>query len=215
MYALYGKRGSGSASVEVALAIAGLPYRIVETASWDTNDAFEDLLKINPIGQIPTLVLPDGTALSESAAILIHLDSAASGARLVASRRIGACAGHSWTRVHRSQLLFGHHHHRFSRTFLHRYRRRIERAHPRGHACALAPSLGNLCRHVRRSSFPDGRRRECPRPLRGGRIEMVGRASPPCDAAASISCDVAGYRTTSQRSAGIREALAGTLVLVP
>ncbi len=83
MYTLYGKKGSGSASVEAALAIAGLPYRIEETASWDTNDAFEDLLKINPIGQIPTLVLPDGTALSESAAILIHLDSAAPGASLL------------------------------------------------------------------------------------------------------------------------------------
>ena len=83
MYTLYGKRGSGSATIEAALAIAGAPYRIVETASWDTNDAFPDLLKINPIGQIPTLVLPDGTALSESAAILIHLDSTASGQGLL------------------------------------------------------------------------------------------------------------------------------------
>jgi GST-like protein len=60
----------------VALEIIGAPYRIVETASWDTNDAFVELLKANPLGQIPTLVLEDGTAMSESAAILIHLGGA-------------------------------------------------------------------------------------------------------------------------------------------
>jgi GST-like protein len=76
MYTLYGKKGSGSASIEAALTIAGAPYRMVETASWETNDAFRDLVKVNPMGQIPTLVLPEGGALSESAAILIHLDVA-------------------------------------------------------------------------------------------------------------------------------------------
>ncbi len=73
MYTLYGKKGSGSASTQIALDIIGAPYRIVETASWETNAAFADLLKANPLGQIPTLVLPDGSVLSESAAILIHL----------------------------------------------------------------------------------------------------------------------------------------------
>jgi GST-like protein len=73
MYTLYGKKGSGSASTEAALEIIGAPYRIVETASWEINEAFGELQKHNPLGQIPTLVLPDGSALSESAAILIHL----------------------------------------------------------------------------------------------------------------------------------------------
>ena len=76
MYTLYGKKGSGSASTQVALEIIGAPYRLAETASWDTNDAFVDLLKVNPLGQIPTLVLDDGSVLSESAAILIYLGGA-------------------------------------------------------------------------------------------------------------------------------------------
>jgi GST-like protein len=76
MYTLYGKKGSGSASVQAALDMAGAPYKIVETASWEPNAAFQDLLKVNPLGQIPTLVLPDGSALSESAAILFHLAEA-------------------------------------------------------------------------------------------------------------------------------------------
>ena len=75
MYTLYGKKGSGSASIQVALGIIGAPFRIVETASWDTNDAFVELLKVNPLGQIPTLVLEEGSVLTESAAILIHLGS--------------------------------------------------------------------------------------------------------------------------------------------
>ena len=73
MYTLYGKNRSGSATTQIALEIIGVPYRIVETASWEPNAAFADLLKVNPLGQIPTLVLPDGSVLSESAAILIHL----------------------------------------------------------------------------------------------------------------------------------------------
>jgi len=76
MYTLYGKAGSGSAAIEAALVIARVPFRIVETASWDQNDAYADLLAVNPLGQVPTLVLEDGSAISESAAILIHLGSA-------------------------------------------------------------------------------------------------------------------------------------------
>jgi GST-like protein len=75
-YTLYGKKGSGSASVEAALGIAGAPFDFVETASWAPNDAFSELLKINPLGQIPTLRLPDGSALSESAAIHMYLADA-------------------------------------------------------------------------------------------------------------------------------------------
>jgi GST-like protein len=73
VYTLYSKNGSGSAAVEAALIVAGAPFRLVETASWEQNADYAKLLEVNPLGQIPTLVLPDGSAISESAAILIHL----------------------------------------------------------------------------------------------------------------------------------------------
>jgi GST-like protein len=76
MYTLYGSNGSGSASVEAALTIIGAPFVIVETARWKKQAAYDELLRINPLGQIPTLKLPDGSALSESAAIHIHLADA-------------------------------------------------------------------------------------------------------------------------------------------
>jgi GST-like protein len=73
MYKLYGTRGSGSAAVEMALELARLPYRIVRASEWEPDSALDELRKVNPLGQIPTLVAPDGQVMTESAAILIHL----------------------------------------------------------------------------------------------------------------------------------------------
>jgi GST-like protein len=82
-YVLYGSRNSGSAVVEAALELARVPYRIVDAATWNKTAAFEELKRINPLHQIPTLVTPDGTVLSESAAILIHLGLAHPRAKLL------------------------------------------------------------------------------------------------------------------------------------
>lgn len=72
-YTLYGYKGSGSASVEVALERCGIAYRRVEAASWQPESALAELERVNPLKQIPTLRMPDGSVLTESAAILIHL----------------------------------------------------------------------------------------------------------------------------------------------
>jgi len=73
MPTLYGTQGSGSAAVEAALAIAGVEARLVDAASWQDSPGLAELKRINPLAQIPTLVLDDGTVLTESAAILVHL----------------------------------------------------------------------------------------------------------------------------------------------
>lgn len=72
-FILYGSRGSGSAAIEVALRVCALPYRVIRASQWEADSALEELGRINPLQQIPTLVLPDGTVMTESAAILIHL----------------------------------------------------------------------------------------------------------------------------------------------
>jgi|SRR5437868_260851 len=77
MYTLYGSKGSGSASAEMGLSAAGIDYRIVNAASWEPGPGLDELRTVNPLAQIPTLVLPDGSVISESAAILIHLGLAA------------------------------------------------------------------------------------------------------------------------------------------
>ena len=73
MYTLYGIEGSGSASTEIALLRCGVRFRIVRAASWEKSAGLDELACVNPLKQIPTLQLPDGTVLTESAAILIHL----------------------------------------------------------------------------------------------------------------------------------------------
>jgi GST-like protein len=73
MYTLYGTKGSGSSIAEAGLERCGLEFRVVRASQWEADSAYEELKKINPLGQIPTLVLPDGTVLTESAAILMHL----------------------------------------------------------------------------------------------------------------------------------------------
>ncbi|UCR85489.1 glutathione S-transferase family protein [Pseudomonas chlororaphis] len=73
MYQLYGTQGSGSAIVEIALECCQVPYRILEAAPWEDSPGLAAMARINPLKQIPTLQLPDGSILTESAAILIEL----------------------------------------------------------------------------------------------------------------------------------------------
>ena len=70
---LYGAAASGSVAVEAALTLLGLPYTLVEGATWAEAAARERVAPTNPMRQIPTLVLPDGEVMTESAAILIYL----------------------------------------------------------------------------------------------------------------------------------------------
>lgn len=79
---VYGARYSGSIAVEAALTLLGQPYALVEGATWAEPQARERVAGANPMRQIPTLVLPGGEVLTESAAILIHLADAHPDARL-------------------------------------------------------------------------------------------------------------------------------------
>jgi GST-like protein len=72
-YTLFGTRGSGSAIAEAALVLLDADFRSVDAASWEPGPGRDELTRVNPLCQIPTLVLPDGAVLTESAAILIHL----------------------------------------------------------------------------------------------------------------------------------------------
>lgn len=83
MWTLFGSTGSGSAAVEAALAMCGQPCRLVRASTWEPDSDLAALRAANPLGQIPTLQLDDGSVLTESAAILIHLGLAFPAARLL------------------------------------------------------------------------------------------------------------------------------------
>jgi GST-like protein len=73
-YVLYANPGWGSAIVEAQLAWYGLPFRVEETGDlFASRAAREDLRALNPVSQVPTLLLPDGQVMTESAAMTLHL----------------------------------------------------------------------------------------------------------------------------------------------
>jgi GST-like protein len=60
--------------VEAQLAWYGLPYTSEDVGDVFASPAARDNLAIlNPLAQVPVLVLPDGTLMTESAAITLHL----------------------------------------------------------------------------------------------------------------------------------------------
>jgi GST-like protein len=72
-HVLFGDTGSGSAMVEMALAEAGEPVELRGVPLEGDHQLRADYLAINPMGRLPTLVLPDGTVLTESLAILLTI----------------------------------------------------------------------------------------------------------------------------------------------
>lgn len=82
-YKLYGTQGCGSMLIEAAFGIAGIPFDYVEVPWADTGWNSKALKKLNPLGQVPTVVLPDGTVMTESAAIMLHIKDVAPDFELV------------------------------------------------------------------------------------------------------------------------------------
>ena len=72
-YTLYGKAGSGSAMVELALAEIGADYLVSYTGLGKGAKDSDPYLAVNPTGKLPALSTPDGEVLTESAAILLTL----------------------------------------------------------------------------------------------------------------------------------------------
>jgi len=75
-FTLYGAAGSGSVPVEAAMTLIGLDYRVIEAVTWEGEAERDKVAAVNPMRQIPALVLPNGEVLTESAAILIWLADA-------------------------------------------------------------------------------------------------------------------------------------------
>ncbi len=82
-YKLYATNGCGSMIAEIAFGIAKVPFEIVDVAWEDTGWKSKALKKLNPLGQVPTLVLPSGEVMTETAAIVMHIADTVSGFELV------------------------------------------------------------------------------------------------------------------------------------
>lgn len=73
MYKLYQHAGSGGFAVEAALALAGQAYENVDVDTKKGEQFSDAFRKINPWTQVPALTLPDGTLMTESAAMVAHI----------------------------------------------------------------------------------------------------------------------------------------------
>lgn len=72
-YRLYGCKRCGSMVVEAALEEIGAPYDLVDMQYDGPQHRSAEFRKLNPLERVPALLLPDGTVMTESAAIVIAL----------------------------------------------------------------------------------------------------------------------------------------------
>ena len=70
MHTLYRSAGAGSIAPETMFEEAGVGYEKIEV---DLSDKSPEFLAVNPLGQVPTLVLEDGTLLTESGAMVLYI----------------------------------------------------------------------------------------------------------------------------------------------
>jgi GST-like protein len=73
MLKIFGALGSGSVPIEATLTLLGAEYEVIEAVTWEHETARKLVGTVNPLRQVPALVLPSGEIMTESAAILIYL----------------------------------------------------------------------------------------------------------------------------------------------
>lgn len=94
MYKLYGSLGTGSGAVEAALAEAGAEYEVISVVTKQGAHLTEQYAAINPRQQVPALQLPDGSVMTEGAAMMMHIANAFPEARLAPPPGTSARAQH-------------------------------------------------------------------------------------------------------------------------
>jgi len=80
---LLGCKGCGNAIVEAAFAVAGVPLDYEEVDYGAGSPTRARLLEVNPLGQVPSLVLPDGRLMTESLAMVHYVNDLAPSSGLV------------------------------------------------------------------------------------------------------------------------------------
>ncbi len=84
MMTLYEYPGWGSAIVEAQMAFYGMDCKLAPVGDlFEDHAAREALRALNPLAQVPTLVLDDGQVMTESAAISLYLADLAHSSALV------------------------------------------------------------------------------------------------------------------------------------
>lgn len=73
-YKIFGDSRSGNClKVRWTMLLLGVPFEWIEMDVVAGSTRTEEFLKLNPAGQVPCIVLPDGRALAQSNAIIVYL----------------------------------------------------------------------------------------------------------------------------------------------
>lgn len=83
MYKLYWATTTSAFVVEAVLAEAGVDYERIVLDRSKSEQHGAEYLTVNPLGQIPALILPSGTLMTESAACAVYLVEAHPGCGLL------------------------------------------------------------------------------------------------------------------------------------
>ncbi len=73
MYKLYWAQGSGAMAPQALFEEIGAEYEKIVIDFEKDEHKSDEFLSVNPMGQIPALVLPDGTLMTETAAMLAQI----------------------------------------------------------------------------------------------------------------------------------------------
>ena len=73
MYKLYWRERTGAFAAAAVMAELDIPYEGVHVDTARREHERADYRALNPMAQIPTLILPDGTIMTESAALALYL----------------------------------------------------------------------------------------------------------------------------------------------
>ena len=93
-YRLYGRNQTGIMAIEAALDEAGVPHDLIDTPRPVTEAEMAAFAAINPRLQVPVLIHPDGTVITEGPAILHHIADAFPSAQLAPTPGTPARARH-------------------------------------------------------------------------------------------------------------------------
>lgn len=107
-YILYGRRQTGSMAIEAALGLCGADWTFRLTPRPTTEAELAALRSVNPRAQVPILIHPDGTIITEGPAILLHLADAFPAAGLAPAPGTSARAWHDrWLAFYQANVYEG------------------------------------------------------------------------------------------------------------
>lgn len=73
MYRIYARDGWGSVMAEALLELTGQKYERIDVDPKTNPAGWQTVEQLNPLRQLPTIVVPDGSVMTESGAIALYI----------------------------------------------------------------------------------------------------------------------------------------------